>query len=173
VDLEKARVPHAVFFEIGRGLLGREDAVAEPGQRLGGADEAALGFLAAEGQEDVLFRQAESCRQDGLEIGLVDVFAETGDLSGRGHLDAEDRVGALEPGERELGRLDADIVQVERRLAVADGPAHHRGHGQLDEVRPGHLADERERPRGPGGLLETEHDPPRRVGYGDESSAAT
>ena len=121
-----------------------------PGQRLGGAEEAALGLLAADRQQDVLLRQGEPGREDGLEEGLVDVLAQAGDLAGRGHLDAQVRVGALEPGEGELRRLDADVVEVEGRSCRCGraGPCM-AADGQLDEVRPGHLGDERERARGP------------------------
>jgi hypothetical protein len=80
VDLEQAGRGDAVLLEVGRGAICRENPEAQAGQDLGGAEEAVLGFLAADRQEDVFLRQREPRREDGLEIGLVDVFSEAGDL---------------------------------------------------------------------------------------------
>ena len=52
-------------------------------------------------------------RDHRLEEGVVEVVADAGHLAGGGHLDAQDRVGALEPREGELRRLDPHVVQLE------------------------------------------------------------
>jgi len=44
----------------------------------------------------------------------VKIMAQARDLTGARHLHRDNRVSALEPGERELRRLDADVLQVKR-----------------------------------------------------------
>jgi len=97
----------------------------------------------SDGEEDVLLGELDSSRDESLEVGLVLVLSEAGDLSGGSHLDSEDRVGSVESRERELRDLDSDVVLGKLDLGVgSDGEAEHDLGGHLDGVDSSDLGDE-------------------------------
>lgn len=102
----------------------------------------------SDGEEDVLLGHRHSGRKERLEVRLVLVLAETGDLTGGGHLDSENRVRSRETTEGELGDLDADVVgrKVHRGVRL-DGDTEHNVRRHLDSVDAGDLGDEGEGPR--------------------------
>ena len=144
--------------ELG-GALGGVEGDPEAVEAAGAVEEGGLGLDRAGGEQDPVEGEAEADREQGLQKGLVEVPAEAGDLAGGGHLDAEGRVGALEAGERELRRLDPDVVEVQERAlrASAGRPIMTRDRG-VDEVVLQDLRDEGEAARGAQVALD-DHDP--------------
>lgn len=63
-------------------------------------------FVAADGEQDVLFRDLEASGEHGLEVRFVSVLPKTGHFSGAGHLHPEHHVGSGQPGEGELRNLE-------------------------------------------------------------------
>ncbi|TNN53468.1 hypothetical protein EYF80_036310 [Liparis tanakae] len=63
-------------------------------------------LIAADGEQDVLFRDLEARGEHGFEVSLVPVLPETGHLAGAGHLHPEDHVGSGQARERKLGDLE-------------------------------------------------------------------
>ena len=100
-------------------------------------------------QQHATDRQLQPHRDHRLEQGIVEVGADAADLACRGHLHTQDRVGAVEPREGELRRLDADVVQFEdRSVDLAHRPSHDDPRGEVDEVELEDLRGEGERARG-------------------------
>lgn len=63
-------------------------------------------LVAADGQQDVLFRDLEACGEHSFEVSLVSVLAKAGHLASAGHLHPEHHIGSSQPREGELGNLE-------------------------------------------------------------------
>ena len=82
--------------------------------------------------------------KNAYDFDLADI--ESVEMLRRRHIDAENRVGFVESGERELRCLHADIIDVESRgIDGFDFLAEHDACGCVDEVMFENLADEGER----------------------------
>ena len=100
----------------------------------GAGQELGLGLDRPGRKKDVLDRQPVAHRQERLEESLLEIVAQAGHLARRGHLDPQRGVGAAQPREGELRRLDADILQVEHGAVVAlDRVLHDDPRRDIDE----------------------------------------
>lgn len=100
-------------------------------------------------EENVLLGHLHPGRDQRLEVSLVLVLSETGDLSCRRHLDTQDRIRSGKSTETELRNLDSDVVLGHLDLGVrSDRDVEHDLGGELDSVDVGHLGD---KGSGPGG----------------------
>lgn len=121
--------------------------VAEGGDVVDDLGEPGLGDVAA--KEETLARLGHAEVHGGLEggpVGLDEVLAEAGDLTGGGHLDAEERIGAGETGPGELGDLGGKVVTLDSHEVGGLGNllANEGLGGDVDEVGAEDLADEGE-----------------------------
>lgn len=104
-------------------------------------------------KEDTLTRLRDAEVHGGLErspVGLNEVLAEAGHLTGGSHLDAKEGVGASETGPGELGNLGGQVVTLDSHEVGGLGNvlADKGLGGNVNEVGAEDLADEGERTRG-------------------------
>jgi len=79
-------------------------------------------LIAADGEQDVLFRDLEARGEHGFEVSLVPVLPKTGHLAGAGHLHPEHHVGSGQARERKLGNLEDKVTHgQEERHANSEG----------------------------------------------------
>lgn len=63
-------------------------------------------LVAADGEQDVLLGDLESCGEHGFEVRLVSVLPKAGNFPGAGHLHPEHHIGPGKAREGELGNLE-------------------------------------------------------------------
>ena len=129
-------------------VLRRADPEAEGAQALGGGQE----LLLEGGSPDRDERGPSSRdelhpgRHERLHEGVREGRSEAGDLAGRLHLHSEERVGAGELEEGELGDLHAPATRWEGGDPLPrEGLPEHRACGLSEEGHAGRLREERQR----------------------------
>ena len=143
-------VVYAVAREEGRGAVCGINPVALGGKHAHGRQHVGLLAGVASGEEYALLRYAVAHGKHGLEDGTAGVLTYAPHLTSGSHVHAKDRVGILQPVERELAGLDANVVQVEQALGrFLHLLPEHDTCGKLNEVELEHLAHEGERARSP------------------------
>ena len=118
MHLVDTRVGHVVRRQEGRRQPGAVEVQAESVQAPRRLHKAQLVVGPAQADEDGQPRQLHAHGQHALEVGLVQVATKGGHLARRGHLHAQDGIGALETAEGELRRLHPHVVQVDRLVGA-------------------------------------------------------
>ena len=98
--------------------------------------------------QNSLLRLVEAHRVESGQQCVVEVGAKAANLTRRRHIDAQNRVGAVQTGKRELRSLHADVVDVEiRRVGLLNRLAEHNLCCGLNKVAFHNLRHKRERTR--------------------------
>ncbi len=130
------------------GVLGRRDPEAQGAEMLRHGQELFLERRTPDRKErgTATRDQTNPGGDERLHEGVRERRSEAGDLAGRLHLDAEERVRAGKLEERELGNLHAPSTRRERSDPLArDRLPEHRPRGLPEQRDPGRLREERER----------------------------
>ena len=100
-------------------------------------------------KQNLLLRDAITHGKHSLEHGTGSIAANATHFTGRSHIHSQYRVGFLEAVERELARLDPDIIEFEQiLLRLLNRQAEHDFRGKFDKIDLQYLADEGERTAG-------------------------
>lgn len=73
--------------------------------------------------------------EHGGKDGLWEIFAETSNFSGRGHVDAQYGISLLETTEGKLGGFDTDVVKIKFGFCrFFDGEPQHDTGSEFNEI---------------------------------------
>ncbi|KAK1256316.1 hypothetical protein MKX07_008575 [Trichoderma sp. CBMAI-0711] len=105
-----------------------------------------LVLVRTNGQQNVLLGDLEPGGQQSLEVGLVLVDTKASDFTSRSHLNTENRIGARQARETELGHLDTNAIGRNiRRRVLLEGLAHDGLGSHLNQVHAHGLGHKGER----------------------------
>ena len=90
-------------------------------------------------QENSADGEPEADREHRFEESVLEILTDASDFAGRCHLHAQNGICAFEAGERELRRLNPDVVELQHgAVDLLCRAIHDHPGGQLDEI---HLRD--------------------------------